>query len=82
MSSFENAPADLQKLTIVAAQYQKFTTPYGKMPEVVINAWQQIWKMSSTDFDGKRAYQADFELYDQRASDPANMSLDIYIGIE
>lgn len=82
VSSFENAPADLQKLTIASAKYQKFTTPFGKMPEVVINAWQKIWKMSSDDFGGNRAYQADFEVYDERASDPANTSLDIYIGVE
>ena len=81
VSSFENIPSGLEKLTIPEAKYQKFTTEAGKMPEVVINAWQKIWKMSSEDFGGKRAYQADFELYDQRASDPANTVLDIYIGI-
>lgn len=82
VSSFENLPSGLQKLTISAAKYQKFTTPSGKMPEVVINAWQQIWKMTSHDFDGDRAYIADFEVYDQRAIDPVNTSLDIYIGIK
>ena len=80
VSSFEALPSGFQKLTIPAAKYQKFTTPSGKMPEVVINAWQQIWKMSANDFGGERAYVADFEVYDQRAADPANASLDIYIG--
>lgn len=82
VDSFENIPSGLQKLTMPAAKYQKFTTPSGKMPEVVIQAWQQIWKMTVNDFDGERAYVADFEVYDQRASDPANASLDIYIGIK
>lgn len=82
VSSFDGMPAGLQKLTIPAATYQKFTTPAGKMPEVVIDAWQQIWKMSTDDFEGKRAYIADFEVYDQRAMDPANTSVDIYIGIK
>jgi predicted transcriptional regulator YdeE len=82
VSSFENVPAELKQLTIPSASYQKFTTPSGKMPDVVINAWQQIWKMTSDDFEGKRAYQADFEVYDQRAMNPANTSLDIYIGIQ
>lgn len=82
VSSFENIPAGLQQLTIPAAKYQKFTIPPGKMPEVVINAWQQIWGMSANDFGGERTYIADFEIYDQRASDPANASLDIYIGIK
>lgn len=82
VNSFENIPSGLQKLIIPAARYQKFTTSSGKMPEVVINAWQQIWKMTSDDFGGDRAYHADFEVYDQRAMDPANTTLDIYIGIK
>src|SRR5579862_3270002 len=43
VSSFENIPAALHQLTVPAAKYIKFTTTSGKMPEVVINAWQQIW---------------------------------------
>lgn len=82
VSSFENIPDNFQKLIMPASKYQKFTTPSGKMPEVVITAWQQIWKMTPEDFGGSRVYQADFELYDQRASDPANTSLDIYIGVK
>jgi predicted transcriptional regulator YdeE len=82
VSSFENIPAGLRKLTIPAAKYQKFTTSAGKMPDIVISAWQKIWKMSSHDFEGDRAYVADFEVYDQRAIDPTNTSLDIYIGIK
>ena len=82
VNSFEDISEDFKQFTIPAAKYQKFTTPAGKMPEVVINAWQQIWKMSANDFGGERAYIADFEVYDQRASDPANTSLDIYIGIK
>lgn len=81
VDSFDDAPAELHQLTIPAATYQKFTAA-GKMPEVVIDAWQQIWKMSDEDFGGKRAYIADFEVYDQRAIDPANTILDIYIGIK
>ena len=82
VNSFDNVSADFQQLTIPAAKYQKFTTSQGEMPEVVINAWQQIWKMSANNFGGERAYVGDFEVYDQRASDPANTSLDIYIGIK
>jgi predicted transcriptional regulator YdeE len=82
VNSFDNIPAELQTLTIPAAKYQKFTTQQGKMPDVVIDAWQNIWRMTPNDFGAERAYLADFELYDQRASDPADASLDIYIGIK
>lgn len=82
VNSLENIPESLQILKIPMAKYQKFTTSSGKMPEVVINAWMDIWKMTPDNFGGKRAYIADFEVYDQRAADPQNTSLDIYIGIK
>lgn len=82
VDSFANVPDGLSQLTISASKYQKFTTPAGKMPEVVLSAWQQIWQMSASDLGGERAYRADFEVYDQRAMDPTNTSLDIYIGIK
>ncbi len=76
---------DLEKfktITIPASHYQKLTTSPGKMPNVVISAWQEIWAMKENDFGGKRQYVADFEVYDERATDPNNTVIDIYIGIE
>ena len=82
VSDFDHVPKDMKTLIIPASRYQKFTTPSGKMPDVVIQAWQKIWAMTSEDFGGKRAYQADFEVYDQRAQDPKNTVVDIYIGLK
>lgn len=82
ITSFENIPPVLQAITIPAGKYQKLSTPPGQMPQVVINAWQEIWKMSPKDLGGKRRYQTDFEIYDERAADPENTIVDIYIGIE
>lgn len=82
VSSFADIPSGLEKLTIPAAKYQKFTTPVGQMPDVIIDAWEKIWEMSESDFEGKRAYLADFEVYDHRANDSSQTSLDVYIGIE
>lgn len=83
MDSIENQDlSQLKILTIPKSNYQKFTTEPGKMPDVVISAWQKIWAMKEDDFGGKRKYIADFEVYDQRASDPNNTVIDIYIGIE
>ena len=82
VNSFENIPEGFRSVTIPSANYQKFTTAPGKMPDVVINGWQEIWKMTSDDFEGKRTYQADFEIYDHRAIDPSNSVVDIFVGIE
>lgn len=82
VNSFDEVPAGFETLTIPASKYQKFTTEAGKMPDVVIDAWMKIWKMSSEDLGGSRTYVADFEIYDQRAADPMNASLDVFIGIK
>ncbi len=68
-------------VTIPKSHYQKFTTDPGKMPNVVIAAWQSIWAMRANQLGGKRRYVADFEIYDDRAGDPNNTIVDIYIGI-
>lgn len=73
---------DFSTLTIEPSLYQKFTTELGQMPQVVINAWQDIWQMTEEDFEGKRTYLADFEVYDQRAANPNEAVVDIYIGIK
>lgn len=82
VSDFEGVPETLTTLSIPAQQYRKFTTPAGKMPDVVIHAWQQIWQMSPAQLGGQRAYHADFERYDQRAYDSDQAVMDIYIGIQ
>lgn len=82
VNNFENIPKGFDTLNIPAADYVKFTSTAGKMPNVVIDMWQNIWKMNATDLGGSRAYIADFEVYDQRSHDPQNAVLDIYIGIK
>lgn len=52
------------------------------MPAVVFNVWMDIWKMTSEDFGSDRSFKVDFEVYDERAVDPASTLLDIYIGIQ
>ena len=81
VSILSSVPEGLHVLNIPASNYQKFTVPAGPMPSVVVEAWQKIWKMTPKELGGTRAYQADFEIYDERASDPANTSLDIYISM-
>lgn len=82
VTTLKNIPDDMATLTILAADYQKFTTPQGKMPDIVIQAWQKIWRMAPEELGGQRAYQADFEIYDERASDPLNASVDVYVGVK
>jgi predicted transcriptional regulator YdeE len=52
------------------------------MPDVIVNAWKEIWEMSSKQLCGDRSYKTDFEIYDERAADHQNIVLDLYIGIK
>lgn len=81
VDSASDLPAHLEVLVIPAQKYVKFTNGPGSMPDVVKKPWAQIWEMTSKDLGGKRAFLADFEIYDERASDHQNIVLDIYIGI-
>lgn len=80
--NIEEIPPEFELISIPEGKYQKFTTKPGKMPDVVINAWQEIWKMSPKELGGERNYRADFEVYDKRAVDPEHSIVDIYIGIK
>ncbi len=82
VTSFDNVAEGLETLIIPFQNYMKFTSQPGEMPTVVINMWQDIWKMNEADLGGKRAYIADFEVYDERSKDPKNTVLDVYIGIK
>lgn len=48
----------------------------GIMPQVVIDLWQFIWQFFKDNHQIKRAYQTDFESYNNRDE------VAIYIGIE
>lgn len=78
----QELPEGFQTLVIPSQRYMKFTTAPAPLPEVVENAWKAIWNMPQENLGGKRLYQTDFEIYDERAADHQKIVLDLYIGIE
>jgi predicted transcriptional regulator YdeE len=75
------APSGMVSKQIVAGKYAVVTTERGPFPKIIPQAWSQIFKLEA---EGKlrRAYQTDFELYNERALDPQNGQVDIYIGVK
>ena len=72
-------PEGLVKIDIPAQDYTQFTSNSGAMPGNIIETWQEIWKSTeSKKID--RAYTYDFEVYDERATDPTNSVIDILIA--
>ncbi len=76
VDSLEQIPAGFTAKTIEANRYSVFTAS-GKMRDgIVFKAWTHIWQSQVN-----RNYIADFEVYDEKALDPDNASIDIYVGI-
>ncbi len=79
-TEFNNLHANLKTIIIPAQQYIKFTTEAGSIPKIAIDSWIKIWQ--TPELEQERLYQADFEIYDERAIDPNNAILDIYVGVK
>ena len=82
VETFEGQPAHLHQITIPIQTYEKFTCGPAPMPAVLNDPWNKIMHMTSDEFGGEREFLADFEVYDERATDHTNIILDIYIGVK
>lgn len=69
-------PDDLQRLTILSEKYLKVTAK-GEMPGCIAEKWREIWNA-----DIPRAYNADFEVYDERSQDWSGAEVDIYLSVK
>jgi len=81
ISSAEALPSNLTVKHIPAGRYAVFRSGRGPKKEVVSAVWQRIWSLSPKQLGGKRAFKSDFEIYDQRAADPENAQIDVYVGL-
>lgn len=69
-------PASVQAVEIPAGVYFGFSFK-GALPQVVSEAWQQVWTFFERSQAHRRAYTADFELY------PADGSgVDIFVAVK
>ena len=81
VSSTESLPTNLTVKHVPPGRYAVFTSGRGNIVQVVQEVWQRIWAMSPEELGGKRAFQTDFEIYDQRAADPEHAEIDVYVGL-
>jgi predicted transcriptional regulator YdeE len=82
VSSAESVPPGMVAKKIPAGRYAVFTSEKGPVNKVVPEAWSHIWALPKSAPGGKRAYRADFELYDGRAADSQHAQVDVYVGIK
>lgn len=72
---------ELDLLSLPAGEYQQFTTETGPLPSIVIAAWQRIWQMQPHEFDGKRRFSVDYEVYDARCQNPEHATVDLFVSV-
>jgi CubicO group peptidase (beta-lactamase class C family)/predicted transcriptional regulator YdeE len=81
VTSDSNLPAAMVAKKIPGGRFALFTTEKGPAPKVVPETWMRINSLPKAAVGGDRVYQADFEIYDERAMDPQNLQADVYVGI-
>ena len=82
VSSTDRVPPGMVAKKIPAARYAVFISETGFVGKVVPETWSRIWAVPKAEPGGNRTYKADFEVYDQRAANPQNAEVSIYVGIE
>jgi predicted transcriptional regulator YdeE len=82
VKSDAEVPAGMVAKRIPAGKYAVFTSEKGPAQKLVPELWMKINSLPKTAVGGDRVYGADFEIYDERASDPQNLQMDVYLGIK
>lgn len=77
VSSVEEVPSGMILQEFSADTYAEYISK-GKMSDnIVYNTWTEIW---NSDID--RSYHADFEIYGEKAQNPEDMEVPIYVSIK
>ncbi len=81
VTKVENVPAGMTAKNVPAGRYAVFTSDRGPVQKVVVDVWRRVWETQKSALGGDRTYKTDFELYDQRAQNPADSVVDLYVAV-
>ena len=81
VTKVESVPAGMVAKNVPAGRYAVFTSERGPVQTVVVEMWRRVWATPKSALGGDRTYKADFEVYDQRAQNPADSVVDLYIAV-
>lgn len=82
VTSVENLPAGMTYTVVQPGPYAVVMTEVGAMPGVLQAAWRRIWRMTPAELGGRRAFQTDYEIYDQRSANPKQAQVEIHFGLK
>jgi predicted transcriptional regulator YdeE len=81
VTKVESVPAGMVAKNVPAGRYAVFTSERGPVQTVVVEMWRRVWATPKSALGGDRTYKTDFEVYDQRAQNPADSVVDLYIAV-
>ena len=76
VSSLEDIPEGMVGKTFEGGSYTKFVSKGDLTQGVVFQDWLKIWNTNLN-----RNYAADFEVYGERAMNPNDAEVDIFVGV-
>ncbi|QDH80696.1 AraC family transcriptional regulator [Echinicola soli] len=77
VENLDNIPNGMVGKSFSGGKYIKTTTKGDLMQDLVVNQWAKIFEM---ELD--RTYDADFEIFGEKAQNPSDAEVDFYLGIK
>ena len=77
VDSLDEIPSGMIGQEFKGGDYLKFVSKGSLNKGVVYQTWEEIWK---TDLN--RDYTADFEVYGEKAQNPENAEVDIFVAVK
>jgi len=77
VKSLDNIPRGMTGKIVEEGKYMKRKAKGNLLLRIVFNEWIKIWALPI-----ERCYTADFEVYGEKAQDPENAEVDIFIAVK
>lgn len=77
VENLDNIPSGMVGKSFSGGTYTKTTAKGDLMQGLVVNQWSKIFEM---ELD--RTYDADFEIFGEKAQNPSDAEVDFYVGIK
>lgn len=74
--SLDNVPEGMRGMTFTSQKLEKYTVRGNLQQGTVWNKWLEIWEEGLD-----RTYSFDFEVYGEKAQNPEDAEVDIYISV-
>lgn len=76
VDNLDSIPNEMIGKTIEKSSYVTYTAKGNLAEGIVYNEWMKIWNANL-----ERSFTSDFEIYGEKAQNPANAAVDIYIAV-